>query len=229
MAIANPNYNGRYESLFTGLVAAYDFKGDAKDWSGNGNDGTVTGPTLTTDYFNIANSAYNFDGVDDYIDVGTPLIDPVTDSFTISFWVKSDDSFYTRPVFIGNNHDNLNGFYILYQGDTNIFRIKFGGTSYDYSSINFADTNWHHIVMTYDTTTRIAEVFIDGSSIGTQTESSRNSPIGVMQIGAYNNGASNVLDGVIDEVFIWNRTLSADEVKTLYDLQSKKDIYTYGF
>ena len=52
-------------TLTDGLVALYDFKGDANDIIG-GNDGTVTGATLTTDRFGNANSAYSFDG-NDYI------------------------------------------------------------------------------------------------------------------------------------------------------------------
>ena len=49
----------------------YTFNGNALDASGNGNDGTVNGPTLTADRFGAPNSAYLFDGIDDYIDAGT--------------------------------------------------------------------------------------------------------------------------------------------------------------
>ena len=50
-----------------GLVGYWPFNGNANDESGNGNNGTVNGATLTTDRFGNANSAYSFDGVDDYI------------------------------------------------------------------------------------------------------------------------------------------------------------------
>jgi len=46
-----------------GLVAYYPFNGNANDESGNGNNGTVNGATLTSDRFGNANSAYSFDGV----------------------------------------------------------------------------------------------------------------------------------------------------------------------
>ncbi|MBF0232848.1 MAG: hypothetical protein HQK65_07400 [Desulfamplus sp.] len=49
-----------------GLVAEYLFGGNANDSSGNGNHGAVNGATLTTDRFGNSNSAYNFDGVNDY-------------------------------------------------------------------------------------------------------------------------------------------------------------------
>ena len=53
-------------SLNNGLVAYYPFNGNANDESGNGNDGTVNGATLTTDRFGNTDQAYSFDG-NDYI------------------------------------------------------------------------------------------------------------------------------------------------------------------
>ena len=50
-------------NIDSGLVAHYPFNGNANDESGNGNDGTVNGATLTTDRFGNANKAYSFDGV----------------------------------------------------------------------------------------------------------------------------------------------------------------------
>jgi hypothetical protein len=47
-----------------GLVGYWPFNGNANDISGNGNNGTVNGATLTTDRFGNTNSAYSFDGND---------------------------------------------------------------------------------------------------------------------------------------------------------------------
>jgi len=55
------------------VVAYYPFFGNANDSSGNGNSGTISGATLTTDRFGSANNAYYFDGVDDIISVGDNL------------------------------------------------------------------------------------------------------------------------------------------------------------
>ena len=56
--------------ITAGLVAAYEFTGNADDVSGNGNNGVVNGATLTADRFGNAGSAYSFDGIADYIDLG---------------------------------------------------------------------------------------------------------------------------------------------------------------
>jgi hypothetical protein len=70
-----------------GLVAWYPFNGNANDESGNGNHGTVNGATLTTDRFGNANSAYSFDGVNDFIDAGI-FYNFGTANFTVSCWFK---------------------------------------------------------------------------------------------------------------------------------------------
>ena len=57
--------------LQQGLVAWYPFDGNASDMSGNGNHGTVHGASLGTDRHGVANRAYSFDGVDDWIDFNT--------------------------------------------------------------------------------------------------------------------------------------------------------------
>ena len=53
------------ESLNNDLVAYYPFNGNANDESGNGNNGTNNGATLTSDRFGNLNSAYNFPGICD--------------------------------------------------------------------------------------------------------------------------------------------------------------------
>jgi hypothetical protein len=76
--------------LGKGLVAYYPFDGNANDESGNGNHGTVRGARLTTDRFGHQDSAYVFDGVDDYIALPDSL-DLIDTAFSISAWVKPND------------------------------------------------------------------------------------------------------------------------------------------
>ena len=69
-----------------GLVGWWPFNGNANDESGNGYNGTVTGPALTPDRFGNGNSAYNFDGVDDYIIIQNNS-NQLAYEFTFSAWV----------------------------------------------------------------------------------------------------------------------------------------------
>ena len=56
----------------TGPIAAYHFAGDATDSSGSGHHGVVHGATLTPDRFGVRDHAYQFDGIDDYIEITPP-------------------------------------------------------------------------------------------------------------------------------------------------------------
>jgi hypothetical protein len=74
-----------------GLVAYYPFNGNANDESGNGNHGMVYGATLTVDRFGNANSAYSFDGMNDYIVTNYSGILGKNPG-TISLWLKTAES-----------------------------------------------------------------------------------------------------------------------------------------
>ena len=72
-------------NLQQGLVAYYPFNGNANDESGNGNNGTVNGATLTEDRFGNANGAYSFDG-NDWIDATDNGFPNGISGYTFSAW-----------------------------------------------------------------------------------------------------------------------------------------------
>ena len=75
--------------LNNGLVAYYSFDGNSNDESGNGIHGTVIGATLTEDRLGNIGRAYEFDGSDDYIEVGNSESLNFTSSFTVSLWIRA--------------------------------------------------------------------------------------------------------------------------------------------
>ena len=82
-----------------GLMGYWGFNGNANDQSGNGNNGTVNGATLTTDRFGNSNSAYSFDGVNDFISTSYSGI-LGNNSRSISFWYNSLTDNTDETVFI---------------------------------------------------------------------------------------------------------------------------------
>jgi len=76
-----------WADLSDGLVAYYPFSGNANDASGNGHDGTVYGAMLTTDRLGNPNSAFNFDGTDDYVNVAYSP-DFQLSTYTIATWIR---------------------------------------------------------------------------------------------------------------------------------------------
>ena len=78
-----------------GLVGWWSFSGNADDMSNNSINGTVYGSTLTEDRFGNINSAFSFDGIDDYILFPADLLP--TNERTVSLW------FYTDNISLGNS------------------------------------------------------------------------------------------------------------------------------
>lgn len=94
-----------YSQILTdSLIAYYDFNGNANDITGNGNNGTPFGATLTTDRFGNPNSAYSFNGTTDYIDYfAGSRFHPTTFPISICMWIKSNTSAIVGPLF-KNDH-----------------------------------------------------------------------------------------------------------------------------
>lgn len=102
-----PPCNPLASNLMSGLVGYWPFCGNANDESGNGNNGTVNGATLTNDRFGNMNAAYSFDGVDDFIQCLQSGPTGVS-SITVTFWTKNIGSGSGHIVSWGNNGNSLN-------------------------------------------------------------------------------------------------------------------------
>jgi uncharacterized protein (TIGR02145 family) len=95
-------------TLNNGLVAYYPFNGNANDESGNGNNGTVNGATLTTDRFGNSGKAYSFDGVSNYIQCLSPGPTGIT-NLSISFWMNTS-------MLVNDSYNEGVGFILGYGG-----------------------------------------------------------------------------------------------------------------
>lgn len=227
-----------------GLMGWWPFNGNANDESGNGNNGTVSGATLTTDRFGNSNSAYNFDGIDDIINL--PLNSgQVANStqFSIQFWITPDSIINTPQTVFANWHSSPNspngtpvsfytGFYDNNSG-YNIFTGYVNSLGVG-SNLNMNYSNWNHILIVYDGNQALAQNrqkvyyngFLQANNFNCQNCSS-NIPqiIGNVYnhttIGARYAGAQNTLiekfKGKIDEIGIWNRTLTQQEITDLFN------------
>jgi len=134
-----------------GLVAYYPFNGNANDESGNGNNGTVYGATLAADRFGIVNSAYSFDGVDDYIQVPyDPSLQP-TEQLTVSAFAKLSE--YSSYQMILNNHAPGGWAVSVYQDSVRI-DIQFPANDdrivVAFSLSDYPVNTWFQVVGVYD-------------------------------------------------------------------------------
>ena len=209
--------------LRDGLVAYYPFNGNANDDSGNENNGTVNGATLTTDRFGNPNSAYSFDGDDDYI------ILPNENSFDLSEFsiiiiAKVPD--YSRENWLiskGFHFGNytvriIEGSHSFWPGYASYVQAIPSG---NYSSIIDVSepvpvNEFFQIAVTLGPAGYAG--YINGNL--TSRQSTVTSPLlndEPVRIGAGSyDSISDFYLGVIDDVYIYDRALSNSEIEDLY-------------
>jgi hypothetical protein len=220
-----------------GLVGWWPFNGNANDESGNGNNGTVNGATLTSDRFGNSNAAYNFNGINNYISLAQPFFQGSTavSSFTYHVTIK-----------IGQLPPNSNTYYAISAKEgywrslslylTNDGRIIFGGSQpYNYLSVSSTPNSitlnqWTDIVITFENSN--LNLFVNGllsgtSAIGYSTIDFSWPALGnstsTNLIGAsypVSPGICNYFEGIIDDFGTWNRVLSQQEIIALYNAQT---------
>jgi hypothetical protein len=212
----------------SGLVGYWPFCGNANDESGNGNNGTVNGATLTTDRNGSGNSAYSFDGVNDYINVINPTIlnFNIGISFTVSFFYNAGNIVTNSSGFNGiiarqfNNNGPINGWQI--GRDINNYRLEGPQIGIDgcgtntLSSVDF--NQWVNIVQVYDRVNGIVTTYKNSSLVNqiycTQILSSMSNNYD-LKFGVEREN-SHYSSGKIDDIGIWNRALTECEIQNLY-------------
>ena len=220
---------GGWLSLNTGLVAYYPFNGNATDESGNGNDGTVYDVTLTADRYGNSNSAYDFDGTNDYIITPSSTNFDFNDQdFSISVWIKSDwtgSGFERRIVNYGGSVYNDYGMFYNDDGTVNFYILE--PSVVVTSSISLADDLWHHIFVVRDNAGDELRLYIDGeldSSVfggsGNLTNQPADRRFTIGRKERSSGQAQSYFDGLIDDIRIYNRALSANEISDLYTKES---------
>ncbi len=203
------------------MVAYYPFNGNALDASGNSNDGTVVGPTLTTDRYNTASSAYDFDGINDYIKVLDSSSLDLTTGITTAAWVKPSDLTSTTYQEILRKTDALTptGYLFSFQisGAYLTLGLNRNGVYESDTPIDSAaltDGSWHFVAGTYDGT--IFKIYLDGVLIGTKMVSTT---IGTNAADLYLGSSTPINElftGALDEIRIYNWALSESGVQQLY-------------
>ena len=211
-----------------GLVAYYSFDGDASDKTGNGNDGVVFGASLTNDRFGIANKAYSFDGVDDYIEV--PFNQNLnTDSFTVSIWAKPIEVMSNRAnsqnvasIVTSRDVSPTSGFSI-YQFSDDKWRGQNGPTGdhwYTTFGTDVIINNWINIILIHSSDNNITRLFQNGIFVGESNSSfysNKSKPLRVGAGGTESNSPQYFFPGEIDDLRIYNRAISENEINFLYN------------
>ena len=201
-----------------GLVGYWPFTGNANDESGNGNNGTfVGGSNLTTDRFGNSNNA--FQGGSSYITCPPTVFQfGRNDNFSISIWYTKSFNDGGRMVSTENPEGN---FRISKNGNVDL-SVQYG----DYLDFSIVDNNWHNLTYTYSN--RNEKVYIDGILSITNYDNAPEllnygSPF---TIGAKATPGYDKWDGKIDDIGIWNRALTQQEITNLYNSANTNECLT---
>jgi len=203
-----------------GLVGWWPFSGNAFDSSGNGNNGTVNGATVTTDRFGNAGKAYSFDGVSNIIINNNQVFNQ--GPLSISLWLKVNTiGFYDIISKDGlTNNPNPRQWTI----QANMTQPRFGVFSnngeftIDGDLNSITNQHWAHIVgvytnshvMIYFNSILVHDTIITGTLVTGQE---------LLKFGG-NLIPSSFLLGKLDDIGIWNRALTQQEITNLYNAQN---------
>jgi hypothetical protein len=213
--------------LTSGLLLYYSFSTNATpvpDDSGNGHTGVVSGATWVTN--GICGGGYSFDGSNDNIGVGTPFATVSNPNVTYSTWVKLPTASQHGAFFYDGSNES---------GNNDGFAFGVGSTTMDNNGNNLIllfnrvqwlntgvpiGTGWHHVVVVLPSN-RKPKAYIDGNHVYTFTGSDvmLNATTGSFVGGTDPSGGLNPRwhKGLLDEVRIYNRALSPDEIVGLYE------------
>ena len=205
-----------------GLIAYFPFSGNANDVSGNNSNGSVAGAVLTTDRFGNSNSAYSFNGTGSYIDATIASIPQGNAARTISGWFKTNTP---NP---GENGDVC----IFNYGALSRFQ-RFGLTVYSkgyletltgpnaigddfyVNNFNYLSNDWYFFAITYNGTK--VSLYVNGVFVS-EKNVALNTTNNLFRIGRRISGdtTNEYFKGEIDDICIWNRVLTPEEISALY-------------
>jgi hypothetical protein len=209
-------------SLANGMVAYYPFCGNANDGSVNANNGIVSGATLTSDRYGNANSAYSFNGSSNYIQVPNSTSLQNINEVSISAWIDINTWYQSGgngyfPILHKSDQQGQYGKYALTIKDNGgISHLGSQENGFSFPSWNL--NSWQHVVLVISNNTN--KIYIDGNLVSEAPSgvfpNSFNETLPLI-IGMDKPGLIEYANGKIDDIGIWNRALSQQEITNLYN------------
>jgi hypothetical protein len=217
--------------LTNGLVAFYPFNGNANDTSGNGNNGTIMGATLTSNQFGIPDSAYSFSS-NSYIYATAPNLPLGSSPRTISGWIMLPTlpSQYLSVVASWGYGDYdpadcTGAGFSLWLAPDGKSLTSWGSFNDVTVNYNFRPNTFYSVATTYDGNGNLT-LFVNGSQVGSQNIGSLNTFTNnyLLQLGKSTHadtfGWDDYLTGSLSDVRIYNCALTANEIAQLYAIES---------
>jgi hypothetical protein len=225
-----------------GLVGWWPFTGNANDESGNGNNATVNGAVLTSDRFGNSNAAYSYDGINDYLHGNASSFPSVDRTIALWFYTTNINVGSAGMQVFGYGGDLCGQSWLMHMDNSTPFTSFFTDNSYEVSigcnnwltalpfGINGSpanpNNNWHHWVATNGPGG--IDFYFDGNYAGGITTSIGNTMVAGKKffmgscpdstgLVAYQDAYLNNWNGKLDDIGVWNRQLTQQEITALYN------------
>ena len=206
-----------------GIVGWWPFNGDANDESGNGNNGTVNGAALTSDRFNNINTAYSFNGQSDFIQLqNSSSIDSLYD-YSVSAWINPNNlnSLYQHIVSKDSLGYAANGDWDFYLKNNQLSFAITSNTPPTYeqqSNSSIQSISWQNVLVTRQSGNGIVKMYVNGI-LDTSMVGNIGLVYNLQQMVFGKQGSSNqhYFNGKIDDIGIWNRVLTQQEITGLFN------------
>ena len=212
------------DAVPSGLVDWWPGEEDASDRTG-ANNGTLQG----TASFGIGevHEAFSFDGTSGFVSIpNSPSLDSFTSAITVEFWMNSA-RLTANPTWAGLVCKGNDSWRVMGTSEGNTVYAAFNGvTPVDlFGNRNVNDGQWHHIAATYDGSTM--SIYVDGTLDASQSASGViNQNTLPLDLGANSGSPGLMFSGLIDEVSLYNRALSSDEIAAIYAAGSSGKCFT---
>jgi hypothetical protein len=215
----------------SGLVGWWPFNGNANDESGNGNNGTVNGATLTTDRFGNTNSTYSFDGLGNSINFNSIFIFNTIGNGTLTFWVSNNQfssDGYSTLFWSKLQQDDNNRFNIYIQPETlnsNNYRLvaDYRDQNLTQHPLNetslttFNNSTWYNVALVRNGNQY--SLYINGVLYNSIQDNFPSLPTSIGWLLGKGASGNYNFKGELDDIGIWNRALTYCEIQDLYHAQ----------
>ena len=204
--------------------------GAVRDYSGNENNGTLGGgASASMPAWNaaarIGHGAYGFDGSNDFIEVSDNATLDFTTQLTITAWIKQNSTIANGYRLVDKiTAGTADGFMLDTYGAGSGRRLRLCGATCVASTTDYALNSWQHVAMVFNGST--ATFYLNGTATGSSSFSTISANALSLRIGRPHAGCGGTcglteyFSGLVQEVQLYNRSLSAAQVLALYQNNS---------
>jgi len=204
-----------------GLAAHYAFEGDVTDRSGNGYDGVSADNPFFEDALGDLGQAMFFDGIDDYVTLPIGTLISTLNDITVASWVNfSNEGGAWQRIFDFGSGTSSYMFLCPRRGTTDGMRFAVTPATGDafVDTPNMLASGWHHVTAIVDSTTMTLQLYVDGAVVASGATTVLPKDLGESTqnwLGRSQFSADANFDGLMADVRIYSRALSAGEVRYL--------------